>query len=207
MLFVIHVWFRKGSASVLTWHRGQLCGHVTLGADLLPRGCGEMKAPKLPKKRVVFILWAACLLKVWVVASEHVEVGAVCNTAMSAPGRGYAVSCGTFITHRITESLSDVNGDDVTRTSLCRNISSPVTRIKCWHCTFLQTVDMLNLYISYVYHISVYTTGIKVMQFRSSVRQWITIWHTRKWKVKFQHIRGLQKNVECQHVFWQLGWY
>lgn len=84
----------KGNRSVLTWHRGQLCGHVTLCADLLPGGCGKMKPPKLPEKRVIFIFRPACLLKVWVVATKHIQVGAVCHTAVSAPGGGYAVSCG-----------------------------------------------------------------------------------------------------------------
>lgn len=80
-------------AADFTWHWGQLRGHVALRTDLLPCGCGEMKPPKLPEKRVVFILWPSCLLKVWVVASKYIQVGAVCNTAVSTAGRRYTVSC------------------------------------------------------------------------------------------------------------------
>lgn len=94
-----------GSTPVHTWHRCQLCGHITLCADLLPGGCGKMKPPKLSEKRVVFIFWSASLLKVWVVSSKHIQVGAVSNTAVSTSGRGHTVSCGTFNIHRIFESL------------------------------------------------------------------------------------------------------
>lgn len=55
-----------------TWHGGQLCWHVTLRANLLPGGCGEMKAPQLSEQRVVFILRSARLLKVWIVAAKHI---------------------------------------------------------------------------------------------------------------------------------------
>lgn len=54
-----------------------------------------MKPPELPEKRVVFVVGPACLLKVWVVASKHVQVGAVCNTAMSTAGGRHTVSWGT----------------------------------------------------------------------------------------------------------------
>lgn len=64
-----------------------------------------MKPPKLPEKRVVFVLGPACLLKVWVVASKHIQVGAVGNTAVSTPGGGYTVSCGRVKTDRRFEFL------------------------------------------------------------------------------------------------------
>lgn len=101
-----------GSTPVHTWHRCQLCGHVTLCTDLLPGGCGKMKAPKLSEKRVVFIFWSACLLKVWVVSPKHIQVGAVSNTAVSASRRGHAVSCGTFSAHKIFESLMQLEITD-----------------------------------------------------------------------------------------------
>lgn len=94
------------AASVLTWHRSQLRGHVPLCADLLPGCCGKMIPPELPEQRVVFVLWAACLIKVWVVASKHIQVGAVCYTAVSTAGRRNAVSCGGRRSCRQTPSVS-----------------------------------------------------------------------------------------------------
>lgn len=51
-----------------------------------------MKAPELSEERVVLVLRSARLLKVWVVAAEHVEIAAVGNTAVSTSSRGNTVS-------------------------------------------------------------------------------------------------------------------
>lgn len=88
------------SVSVHTWHRCQLGGHVAFRADLLPSGCGKMEPPKFPKKRVVFVFCPTSLLKVWVVASKHIKIGAVSNAAMSTAGWGDTMAWRTFRTQK-----------------------------------------------------------------------------------------------------------
>jgi hypothetical protein len=53
-----------------------------------------VEPPQLPEQRVVLVLRAPGVIKVWVVASEHIEVGVVCYTAVSAAGRGGIMSWG-----------------------------------------------------------------------------------------------------------------
>ena len=51
-----------------------------------------MEPPQLPEQWVVLILRAPGVIKVWVIASEHIQVGVVCYTAVSAAGRGGTMS-------------------------------------------------------------------------------------------------------------------